>query len=63
VKQCQRGDELVANGVVGRHTWQALPDGGPMPQLDNGCIGNVVRGLRPLRWCTTFPLVDGVARP
>jgi len=42
----QKSDNLTPDGVVGSHTWTALPDGGPMPLLQVGSTGNVVRHLQ-----------------
>ena len=48
------------DGIVGPLTWQALPDGGPMPTLQQGSTGEVVRSLQqvltnsaPGHWNTT----------
>ena len=37
---------LTADGVVGPLTWAALPDGGPMPTLQQGSTGAVVKSLQ-----------------
>lgn len=66
VKAFQKGDSLVPDGVVGPLTWQALPDGGPMPLLAEGSTGNVVADLQtvltngaPGQWGITPQGVDG----
>jgi peptidoglycan hydrolase-like protein with peptidoglycan-binding domain len=46
VKQFQGGEGLVVDGVVGPATWHALPDGGPMPTLQEGSTGAVVHNLQ-----------------
>jgi peptidoglycan hydrolase-like protein with peptidoglycan-binding domain len=46
VIQFQAGAGLAEDGVVGPNTWTALPDGGPMPTLQQGSHGDVVRSLQ-----------------
>jgi peptidoglycan hydrolase-like protein with peptidoglycan-binding domain len=46
VKDFQQGSGLAADGVVGPLTWAALPDGGPMPTLQEGSAGAVVKSLQ-----------------
>jgi hypothetical protein len=52
VKDFQQGAGLTVDGVVGPLTWAALPDGGPMPTLQEGSSGKVVESLQrlPLDW-------------
>jgi peptidoglycan hydrolase-like protein with peptidoglycan-binding domain len=66
VKNFQQGVGLVASGTVDAPTWNALPDGGPMPTLQRGSSGNVVRALQTLltngavgQWVTTPQGIDG----
>lgn len=66
VKSFQRGRNLTVDGIVGPLTWAALPDGGPMPTLQQGSTGDVVRSLQQLltngaagEWNTTPQGVDG----
>ncbi len=66
VKQFQQGAGLTADGIVGPATWAALPDGGPMPVLQVGSSGPVVRSLQTLltngaagQWNTTPQGIDG----
>jgi peptidoglycan hydrolase-like protein with peptidoglycan-binding domain len=66
VKQFQQGAGLAVDGIVGHATWQALPDGGPMPTLSEGSHGQVVHNLQqvlkngaPGQWGTGPGAVDG----
>jgi peptidoglycan hydrolase-like protein with peptidoglycan-binding domain len=66
VKDFQSGAGLVVDGIVGPLTWNALPDGGPMPTLKRGSSGDVVRSLQTLltngapgEWGTTPQGIDG----
>ena len=58
------------DGVVGPLTWAALPDGGPMPTLEEGASGNVVKSLQqvlangaPGAWNTGPGTIDGAFGP
>ena len=61
----QQGESLTPDGVVGPLTWQALPDGGPMPILAVGSSGDVVRSLQTVltngasEFGTSPPGIDG----
>jgi peptidoglycan hydrolase-like protein with peptidoglycan-binding domain len=66
VKEFQQGAGLAVDGVVGPLTWAALPDGGPMPVLQEGSTGAVVSSLQtvltngaPGQWNTTPQGIDG----
>ena len=66
VQEFQQGAVLVVDGIVGPLTWNALPDGGPMPTLSQGSTGAVVASLQtiltngaPGQWGTTPLRIDG----
>jgi peptidoglycan hydrolase-like protein with peptidoglycan-binding domain len=66
VKSFQKDSGLVVDGIVGPLTWNALPDGGPMPVLREGSSGTVVQSLQTLltngavgEWGTTPQGIDG----
>src|SRR6202008_3486134 len=66
VKEFQQGAGLLVDGIVGPLTWNALPDGGPMPTLSGGDAGDVVHSLQtvltdgaPGQWGTTPQGIDG----
>jgi len=70
VKFFQGASGLVIDGIVGPQTWNALPDGGPMPVLSEGSSGAVVQSLQTLltngalgEWGTTPQGIDGVFGP
>lgn len=66
VKEFQQGAGLTVDGIAGPLTWAALPDGGPMPTLEVGSSGAVVRSLQTVltngaagQWGTTPQGIDG----
>jgi peptidoglycan hydrolase-like protein with peptidoglycan-binding domain len=66
-KDFQQRAGLPVTGVVDEATWNALPDGNPMPLLREGSKGDVVRALQTILtmgafglWKTTPQGVDGV---
>lgn len=70
VKEFQQGAGLTVDGIIGPQTWAALPDGGPMPTLQQGSTGFVVARLQnvltngaPGQWNTTPGPVDEVFGP
>jgi peptidoglycan hydrolase-like protein with peptidoglycan-binding domain len=61
---------LAVSGTVDALTWNALPDGGPMPTLEQGSCGDVVRALQSLltngalgQWTITALGIDGALSP
>jgi len=69
IKEFQGGAGLTVDGIVGPATWNALPDGGPMPILREGSSGQVVRSLQTLltneagEWGTPPGGIDGQFGP
>jgi peptidoglycan hydrolase-like protein with peptidoglycan-binding domain len=70
VKEFQQGEGLTVDGIVGPLTWAALPDGGPMPTLEAGSSGDVVRSLQTVltngaagQWGVTPQGIDGQFGP
>lgn len=66
----QEGAGLTPDGIVGPLTWAALPDGGPMPVLQQGSSGPVVSSLQTVltngadQWGGVTPQgVDGIFGP
>src|SRR5580704_9253770 len=70
VKDFQQGAGLSVDGIVGPQTWAKLPDGGPMPTLQEGATGDVVKSLQhvlangaPGEWTTSPGVIDGKFGP
>jgi peptidoglycan hydrolase-like protein with peptidoglycan-binding domain len=70
VRSFQQGASLVVDGVAGPLTWAALPNGGPMPTVQEGSTGAVVRSLQQLllngasgQWYTAPGAIDGEFGP
>ena len=69
VKGFQQGAGLTVDGVVGPLTWAALPDGGPMPTLQQGSSGDVVKSLQTVLsngasdWGVSPGAIDGKFGP
>lgn len=65
LKAFQEGDGLAVDGICGRATWAKLPDGGPMPTLQEGATGAVVKRLQQVltngdsEWGTGPQGIDG----
>jgi lysozyme family protein len=66
VKEFQQGAGLVVDGTVGPQTWAALPNGAPMPTLQQGSTGAVVKSLQqvlsngaPGQWNMSPGAIDG----
>ena len=57
----QKASSLAPDGVVGPITWNALPDGGPMPLLARGSTGTVVARLQTV--LTNGPGQSGIPTP
>jgi len=66
VRDFQEDASLAVDGIVGPLTWNALPNGAPMPVLRQGSSGEVVRALQTLltngasgAWNVTPQGIDG----
>ena|SRR5579859_2645891 len=65
-KEFQEEAGLPVTGIVDEATWKALPDGSPMPVLQQGSAGDAVRNLQIVLtqgafglWETTPKGIDG----
>jgi peptidoglycan hydrolase-like protein with peptidoglycan-binding domain len=70
VVEFQTGESLTPDGIVGPLTWAELPDGGPMPVLQQGSQGAVVKSLQTVltnganEWGGVGPQgIDGIFGP
>lgn len=70
VVEFQQGAGLTPDGIVGPLTWAALPDGGPMPVLQQGDSRPVVASLQAIltngadQWGGVTPQgIDGIFGP
>ena len=70
VVEFQSGESLTPDGIVGPLTWAKLPDGGPMPVLQQGSQGAVVKSLQTVltnganEWGGVGPQgIDGIFGP
>ena len=69
VRDFQQGAGLTADGVVGPLTWAALPHGGPMPTLQQGSSGDVVKSRQKVLsngasdWGVSPGAIDGQFGP
>jgi peptidoglycan hydrolase-like protein with peptidoglycan-binding domain len=66
VRSFQQGAGLTVDGIVGPLTWNALPNGAPMPTLQEGSTGVVVSRLQgilttgaPGQWVIEPQGIDG----
>ena len=69
-KEFQQSIGLPVTGIVDTPTWDALPNGNPMPVLSQGSSGAAVRSLQEVLtkgafglWETTPQGIDGIFGP